>query len=1724
MRLASNPVQMTRWFSTAGNAWGFNMKDSITKIKLGIFLIIAMTLQACIDENPSQNESQRVAALIGLQVESAPVVGKTCRVMPSSLVTPEDFALRISQVSDCTVQENGSVFTDTAFPNPVEYRFGPSEPQSGEIPPMGASDNYLSQCRTERENYIRTVTPQAQYACWSNQYKNVVDLLVTTTSPRTSTRVCANFYDIGGSLRHSNDWACIDNDILTTDPNYTPINFSFGANGCPADQRSLPANISGISGGVRNATTEELSTFNRNAVLMGNCNPNDPNAPFIFYIGVPKELGRIGFRFYETHSGFMRTSVWDGGQFSSEKIVRFDLRVKSPFPTLNAEMCRNARDEFVAQALPTMKVDVPNPTQNSAFCYSGPANANFELSTTDLAISQPEKECYHLENSPYYLCYPKLVEHSSQPRLVTRLQVTNTAISASSRCTSIAGSGLPAALVQDVCITETLIDPIENWAAGEPNDPNHQCTALHTDGKWDNRHCDEVKPFSCQNINNPNDWKQTDYRGRWEEGFTACNKLPGGPYVFEKPDSTIPFTQSNALSNIHARALSPADTPWINYYSPNGTDSWAEGDHFQRLVNPDQLDSATPCAILKGDGSWQFVACNYEVSSGIRPLYACRAANAAILGIPQFALTEVDGPWENGFEACKKLGQGQYRFDKPQSDAENLELTDRLSRQPQAYQTAWLNFGHDGTRLRVLHPYLNFQGYPADTSKRCASIHTNGQWNDSACTEVRPFTCRNRFTGEWRITELQGSFEQGFRACSNIGNDDFEFASPRSQAENAALVAQLSGRTPWLDVYLFRHAHHDEWEPASPFEFAALFVNRNDISGLLQSSGFNSLLAHMGTPISVQTTEPSNCHPRCSSAWWATHQTYEYQRDAQGNLTGITIAVGQHDKLLRDDLLYVLAQAAVDRDLGKLPDDLECKTEYNRYPRLLRDRFDENPSDECLLRETAIQLQLAYLMHGDLSLQELDTLFKSTFPLGSGRHELLTGDLTQLDLVPRNVEQLGSTDLLVNNPRRRLFLPALMLAGIFVASVGVALEVYVTEHELDVHLRTQPVQAHYAAIQHKTSASHMRDQIRQKLSCTTECAEQVLSASTLPIFDTSAPSCHTLISGPVVAGKKEAQVRDSNCTDTPTHVLCESTSGQLFSRENHTENALTLLEADTLCGSDASALRHPDHLDTTTKSRLDTFVSGLGIDVQVGLGPDYPQVCQVLANQGNGSFQIQDQPVTCDTKARILCQNLQTPPNYRITAAHYPLAQADQACINEFSKEITDNFDTRTQFYFAATPANGLYQASGGESDSNLGTGFASGQEGSGGQSDGSRKRKFDWAFESADKLINPLREAAKKIKSVLGNDDTIRYHQLKTLSIDVGQGSCHAVVCDARMSQQGVETVYYDCGSSGSPTRNEREIINQIKIAAGAIGASYQLLWSGAFFDTEPTLVVSHPDKDHYNYIRTISLMPFASLNNITGFEDVYFGGQINQYAVGNMDDYLHGLYQRGLRVNTQRITDVGAEAAPARWQITGNTLVKTFEHCGGAQLRALAVNHGNPNNTNENSIVMQLTLDNFYSAILPGDALGTTEQAAMPRMGAVNAEHKLLIASHHGSELGNSNSQAWQTQIRPTHLIYSSGGHRGFNHPHHSVFSAYNNLGTLTANQVVQHGLCTGATLPGGGRDFLRTDHIPTAHYSTFSSGSITSTVFIPQNRPGIPYRHELSMGYFGPQSQGQCDGVRN
>lgn len=236
---------------------------------------------------------------------------------------------------------------------------------------------------------------------------------------------------------------------------------------------------------------------------------------------------------------------------------------------------------------------------------------------------------------------------------------------------------------------------------------------------------------------------------------------------------------------------------------------------------------------------------------------------------------------------------------------------------------------------------------------------------------------------------------------------------------------------------------------------------------------------------------------------------------------------------------------------------------------------------------------------------------------------------------------------------------------------------------------------------------------------------------------------------------------------------------------------------------------------------------------------------------------------------------------------------------------------------------------------------------------------------------------------------------QLRFTFIDVGQGDSTLIECP------NGRHILVDAGSTTDP--QEEEI------------RAYLLDRLGEDQPVIDTLVITHPDKDHYNLIPDL-------------LEDIEIG---HLYRVGAVKDYTSKDFKTWLnafpkeKTTVLKVDDVDTEETPNA-DIT----------CGAAKIWVLAASvKATKSASNAKSIVLMIRYGEF-EAILTGDATFDTEKAILSRYEASWLDVDLLKLGHHGSR-ATSTSQQWVDTLKPEYAVVSAGYENSYGHPQQEVIN---------------------------------------------------------------------------------------
>ena len=260
----------------------------------------------------------------------------------------------------------------------------------------------------------------------------------------------------------------------------------------------------------------------------------------------------------------------------------------------------------------------------------------------------------------------------------------------------------------------------------------------------------------------------------------------------------------------------------------------------------------------------------------------------------------------------------------------------------------------------------------------------------------------------------------------------------------------------------------------------------------------------------------------------------------------------------------------------------------------------------------------------------------------------------------------------------------------------------------------------------------------------------------------------------------------------------------------------------------------------------------------------------------------------------------------------------------------------------------------------------------------------------------------------------------LKLIFMDAGQGDATLVVYPDN------SLMLIDCGSTKNKALVTGEIITVLR--------KYLPKTTGG--KTIETLVLTHPDADHYNIIGQIT----STLG--IEYKQVIFGGEEKEYRapVGGSS---------GLLSTIPHVPHICLQDNVADPHGTPNSYLTR----SGVQGWVLAANFPDKSHTQKNDKSVVLLLE--YQGIkifLMGDAVEKTEDMILKRYKGTNllkppsSGRVALKVGHHGSP--TSSSKAWIQQIKPQVLFISSDT-RNFHIPKLSLLKRIRDNTTLHAGE---------------------------------------------------------------------------
>lgn len=290
-----------------------------------------------------------------------------------------------------------------------------------------------------------------------------------------------------------------------------------------------------------------------------------------------------------------------------------------------------------------------------------------------------------------------------------------------------------------------------------------------------------------------------------------------------------------------------------------------------------------------------------------------------------------------------------------------------------------------------------------------------------------------------------------------------------------------------------------------------------------------------------------------------------------------------------------------------------------------------------------------------------------------------------------------------------------------------------------------------------------------------------------------------------------------------------------------------------------------------------------------------------------------------------------------------------------------------------------------------------------------------------------------------IGNLNTAAYtaKPLHMVIYNVGQGNCVYVNCP-----QG-NSLLIDCGSS------EHNDNNRPGFLGGPPWIDFEQIKENIIKTAKRkhiTIIISHLDKDHYNWLPEI-FDEEKDQNNIEkiiiiGHEAFINENEHRDGPRGDLAKWLIHLRTKGIPIVFYDNYNPNLHAELPDCGVGSNLrpISLTANVCNRRPLLVSKTSCSSNKRANANSLVLKLN-HGTCSAILPGDALGITTDDIINSIPPPNYNATILLTSHHGSESHGSNSEEWIRSVDPKVAVFSAGKYPRYNHPSSAVIGRLSN-----------------------------------------------------------------------------------
>ena len=261
----------------------------------------------------------------------------------------------------------------------------------------------------------------------------------------------------------------------------------------------------------------------------------------------------------------------------------------------------------------------------------------------------------------------------------------------------------------------------------------------------------------------------------------------------------------------------------------------------------------------------------------------------------------------------------------------------------------------------------------------------------------------------------------------------------------------------------------------------------------------------------------------------------------------------------------------------------------------------------------------------------------------------------------------------------------------------------------------------------------------------------------------------------------------------------------------------------------------------------------------------------------------------------------------------------------------------------------------------------------------------------------------------------------LAVFALPVGQGDCTVIQCP----RSSGNIVLMDCGTSS----RQKNQLCPLEIQT----------FLGNQIDNVVAIMITHPDRDHFNYIPSINW-------NGCSIKAVIVGGMKRNYYRSRNNEFqaIHNFLTRAEMAQKLYTINNGQKCignCTVNQINTANIIDTNFCNNNNIKFHILAANINK--RSNEKSIVMKIVVGQ-WSMLLSGDMEGSGATQIARSLGPA-LQSTVYKMSHHGAS-SKANHITWLKPIKPLYAFASSGYNHGNNrHPRCDAVRRLLSLGTI-------------------------------------------------------------------------------